>query len=164
MREIKFRGKRIDNGEWVYGYYIKGKDGSFIVGDGYYYTEEMIQPEYQDVGMGCGLEDQNITDRYDAMSYGWDKAINSLFNESLPEFVEVDPKTVGQYTGLNDKNGEQEVYECDIIDTNGYIIGNYYENKNLLEEDLNLLIQPITTEFGLSTIKEAMARGCTHSK
>lgn len=26
MREIKFRGKRIDNGEWVYGYY--GTNGS----------------------------------------------------------------------------------------------------------------------------------------
>lgn len=26
MREILFRGKRIDNGEWVYGYYIKADD------------------------------------------------------------------------------------------------------------------------------------------
>ena len=23
MREIKFRGKRLDNGEWVFGYYVK---------------------------------------------------------------------------------------------------------------------------------------------
>ena len=26
MREILFRGKRIDNGEWVYGYYIEAKN------------------------------------------------------------------------------------------------------------------------------------------
>jgi hypothetical protein len=27
MREIKFRGKRIDNGEWVEGYYVKDPKG-----------------------------------------------------------------------------------------------------------------------------------------
>ena len=30
MREIKFRGKRVDNGEWVYGSYILGNIGSEI--------------------------------------------------------------------------------------------------------------------------------------
>lgn len=41
MREIKFKGKRIDNGEWVYGYYspvnlpIFGNQGHFINEGGY---------------------------------------------------------------------------------------------------------------------------------
>ena len=25
MREIRFRGKRVDNGEWAYGYYVYHK-------------------------------------------------------------------------------------------------------------------------------------------
>ena len=30
MRDIKFRGKRADNGEWVYGYVIFTDDRAFI--------------------------------------------------------------------------------------------------------------------------------------
>lgn len=33
------------------------------------------EPEYHQQGMGCGLEDRAIHDRYDAMRHGWDKAV-----------------------------------------------------------------------------------------
>ncbi|WP_232276060.1 hypothetical protein [Komagataeibacter oboediens] len=43
-------------------------------------------PEYHYQGMGCGLEDRGITERYDAMEYGWDQAIKRVCSE-LPEMV-----------------------------------------------------------------------------
>ena len=60
MREIKFRGKRIDNGEWVYGYYL-------------------INPFFS-------------------------RAEIFSFDNERSYVYEVDPATVGQYTGLKDKN------------------------------------------------------------
>jgi hypothetical protein len=36
-------------------------------------------PEFHAEGMGCGLEDRGITDRYEAMRYGWDEAIDAVF-------------------------------------------------------------------------------------
>ena len=35
-------------------------------------------PEYHEQGMGCGLEDRGITDRYEAMRYGWDEALDAM--------------------------------------------------------------------------------------
>ena len=65
MRENLFRGKRRDNGEWVYG--------SLFVG----FKKSYICPEA--IAM-----------------YNFDGAL------CIGRFVEVDPETVGQYTGLHD--------------------------------------------------------------
>ncbi len=35
-------------------------------------------PEYNAHAMGCGLEDQGITDRYQAMRYGWEQAMEAV--------------------------------------------------------------------------------------
>ena len=81
MREIKFRGKRKDNGEWVYGYY------------NYTVSRHIIAFEGEtDTRSGATVDLKNL--------YG-DKRVYNL--------VEVVPETVGQYV-CNDKDGN-EVYK-----------------------------------------------------
>jgi hypothetical protein len=59
------------------------------------------EPQYHAEGMGCGLEDRGITDRYDACRYGWDEAMERIYGEVIPCADELDfPATDAFLAGI----------------------------------------------------------------
>lgn len=70
-----------------------------------------------------------------------------------------------QYTGLKDKNNLTDIYEYDIIDGDGNVIGNTFETKEEQIEEMDkakpyLIIQGFGEKNWGKTYNEAISRGC----
>ncbi|MGR8820525.1 hypothetical protein ACPZ8L_27030 [Klebsiella variicola subsp. variicola] len=71
------------------------------------------EPQYHDEGMGCGLEDRGITDRYDACRYGWDEAMERIYGEVIPCADELDVSATDRIVaGIKADGVEQAANEC----------------------------------------------------
>ncbi|EIX9136953.1 hypothetical protein MLE59_001747 [Klebsiella pneumoniae] len=66
------------------------------------------EPQYHDEGMGCGLEDRGITDRYDACRYGWDEAMERIYGEVIPCADELDFSATDVYVAGIKADGVEE--------------------------------------------------------
>lgn len=143
MREILFRGKRKDNGEWVYGdlihrkiwsselYIIRVEDNGFDS-----YTEYEVIPET--VGQYTGLDINGTKifdgDIIDVFAYG--RKMFLFWNEETFSWEIAD---VG--TQLNEVNhlincmslGEIGVEACFENEVRSKVIGNIYDNPEMME-------------------------------
>ena len=91
MSEILFRGKRLDNGEWIVGYYVRAT---------HHWHNHGVHEDWIIAGA--------------AANGGW---------FAIHERRAVRSATVGQYTGMTDKDGNK-IFEGDIVKDDW---GKFYE-------------------------------------
>lgn len=94
MREGLYRGKRINGGEWVEGYYYKMSETTYCIKEDY---EKSPVPEH------CYILQERITD--------W-----ALPNQIIQ--IEIIPETLCRYTGITDKN-DKKIWENTILMCHG---------------------------------------------
>lgn len=140
MRENKFRGKSIETGEWVYGYYVYTHDRHRIIYEDYegFYCEEEVDPET--VGQYINLKDKagreiyegdilNLKTRKHNGSF-FDLEIETIYKQSVIEWWQ-SHSNIGYR--LRDAKGKTMMIKPSSLNTmEAEVIGNIYDNPELL--------------------------------
>lgn len=143
-REIRYRGKRLDNGEWVYGNYIyrENEDKTWaeniITPNNFSKKEYKVHPDT--VGQYIGLKEKNgnkifdgdilRSDRYPFNSEGNDNYYAEVFwcEDAAGFYYETRLSKDSDASGISD--GNVDIFEDPVFFE---VIGNIHDNPELLK-------------------------------
>ena len=123
MREILFRGKRLDNGEWVLGdLHHRGREVVITS----FYTKTYATVDPATVGQFTGLDDKNGRRIFEGDLCLCDRHINDSFDKTVFE-ISFDP--LRGYYGESNWGNEFDADSFEMCE----VIGNIHDNHELLE-------------------------------
>lgn len=138
MRELKFRGKDVDN-RWRFGYLLKDKKLFYIsVPRTNFGVVNYVIDDYTTIGQYTGLKDKNDIEIYEGDIVKC-KLVNQInrngkwINEDVYENYEVIFSK--EDLGFRFKDQWMSIWKFEKCELE--VIGNIYENKKLLEEEGN---------------------------
>jgi len=137
MREIKFRGKRIDNGKWIYGSLIIEEDPiadafKYFIKPFNFLTGKLVVPET--VGQYTGRKDKDGKEIYED---------DIVLIDRGDSFLVIKQQCIVRYDSMNasycfEINNGDKIYLTGFknpdffIENKVEVIGNIYENPELI--------------------------------
>lgn len=138
MREIKFRGKRLTDGKWIYGDFFRNRGLAFIASDGIVENPLASWHDYNvapdTVGQFTGLCDCNGREIYEG------DIIKSMYNEIYHIIGYNESRGTFTATLINEymNNTDGLATECNaeqkwLADCKKIIVGNVFDTPSLLK-------------------------------
>lgn len=138
MRNTLFRGKRKDNGEWVYGYLLRGKYYlDEIEMTTIFSTDTIFYPNTETTGYDWVFPETvgqftGLTDRYEKKIFEGDivniitgiNGYKSTYHSTIQEVKYIADSGIAVFRPFDNS---------DIVEIE--VIGNIYDNEELLEND-----------------------------
>jgi uncharacterized phage protein (TIGR01671 family) len=134
MREIQFRGKELETGKWVYGFFCIDGDGAYIIND----TSEgirgdCINVDRRTVGQYINRNDKNDTEIYEGDIIRITRGIHSKYPFTETRYV--------VWVNCGFRLAKDELTKDDDLEANlvGFrggvleVIGNVFDNPKLLK-------------------------------
>lgn len=146
MREVLFRGKRKDNGEWIEGYVFELQPGQYMICDQNEYDRASTFPVWEFFRSCCHEVDPETLCRYTGLN---DKNGNLIWENDILHVVEKmgndvyhNGNLVSSPRWINESNFKVEFTPGGLMNTQRYVnsskiecmvIGNVFDNPEMME-------------------------------
>ena len=142
MRIIKFRGKRLTDGNWIYGDFFRNRGLSFIASDGIAENPLATWRDYnvapETVGQFTGKYDKNGKEIYegDLIKSPSGLVYTVIFGTWVHDEKKEFPKIIDKYEHTGWCISLDGNTPCELLDSevcSGVIAGNVHDNPSLLK-------------------------------